>query len=272
MTTSARENALPLRRGFGIVGSLPPSLVRILARAAEDAGYASFWANDGAEGEGLAALHEAASATSTIQLAVGAIPLDRVSPERIAARIAELALPAHRLIVGVGSGGQAGGLQRVRDGVAILRQCTSVPLVIAAMGPKMCALAGEIADGVLLDWASPAYAARVSEIVAARAAQAGRPLPWVASYVFTALGPDARARLQQEAAYYAALPAYAAHFTRIGAEPLATIALGDDPLAIQHALRPFSATLDEPVIRAVVSNPTANHYLSLLHAAAPPNR
>ena len=269
MATPITNNALPPRRGFGVVGSLAPDLIRALAKAAEDAGYATFWSNDGIDGEGLAALHEAASVTTAIRLAVGAIPLDRVNPERIAARLDELALPADRLIVGVGSGGQPGGLRRVRDGVTVLRERTSAPIVIAAMGPKMCALAGELAAGVLLDWASPAYAVRVAEIVAERAAQAGRPRPWVASYVFTALGPAARARLRHEAAYYAAIPAYAAHFTRIGAGPLQTLALGDDPPAIQHALRPFSTALDEPVVRAVVSEPTAENYLALLHAGSP---
>lgn len=269
MATASRENVVQRRRGFGIVGSLPPSLVHTLAKAAEDAGYATFWASDGPDGEGLAALHVAASVTSTIQLAVGAIPLDRVAPERIAARIVELELPIQRLIVGVGSGGQAGGLPRVRDGVALLRERTTAPLAIAAMGPKMCALAGEIADGVLLDWATPAYTARIAEIAAERAAAAGRPGPWIASYVFTALGTAASEQLRQQAAYYAAIPAYASHFARMGAGPLETAAIGDDPAALQSALQPFAAALDEVVIRAVVSEDSAEPFLTVLRAAAP---
>lgn len=265
-TASANSRS---RRGFGVVGSLPPQLVRALADAAETAGYATFWANDGPRGEGLAALAEAASVTSTIRLAVGAIPLDRVSPEQIAARVAELGLPIERLIVGVGSGGPAGGLERVRHGIATLRDATRATLVVAAMGPKMCRLSGEIADGVLLDWATPAYAAQVRDIAAAGATDSNRPHPWIASYVFTAIGPAATSKLHAEADYYAAIPSYAAHFARMNAGPLQTAAFAADAQSLQRELSRFDAALDEPVVRAVVPEETVEAYLALLHAAAP---
>jgi alkanesulfonate monooxygenase SsuD/methylene tetrahydromethanopterin reductase-like flavin-dependent oxidoreductase (luciferase family) len=256
-------------RGFGVVGSLSPDLIRSLAEAAEMAGYTTFWANDGSQGEGLAALAEAASVTSSIRLAVGAIPLDRVSPEQISARIAELGLPIERLIIGVGSGGSTGGLQRVRNGITILREATAATLVVAAMGPKMCRLAGEIGDGVLLDWATPAYARQARDIVAGCATDANRPQPWIASYVFTALGPAATIKLRAEADYYAAIPSYAAHFARMNAGPLQTAAFAADGESLQRELTRFDAALDEPVVRAVVSEETIEAYFALLDAAAP---
>src|SRR5919112_4084961 len=84
-------------RGFGVEATLAHDIVRELAPAAERAGYLTFWVNDEADGDGLAALREAAAETTTIRLRVGAIPLDRQGPEQIAARVKELELPEARL-------------------------------------------------------------------------------------------------------------------------------------------------------------------------------
>jgi alkanesulfonate monooxygenase SsuD/methylene tetrahydromethanopterin reductase-like flavin-dependent oxidoreductase (luciferase family) len=137
------------------------------------------------------------------------------------------------------------------------------------MGPKMCRLAGEIADGVLLDWATPAYARQVQGIAAEGATAANRPRPWIASYVFTALGATATGKLRAEAEYYAAIPSYAAHFARMNAGPLQTAAFAANAEPLQRELAPFDAALDEPVVRAVVSDETIEAYLALLNAAAP---
>src|ERR671916_679032 len=166
------------RRGFGVEARLAHDIVRELAAAAERAGYRTFWVNDEADGDGLAALRVAAAVTTTIRLGVGAIPLDRQRPERIASRVKELALPVERLALGVGSGHAAGGLERVRNGVAALRDSIDATLVVAAIGPRMLSLAGEIGDGVLLDWPAPGYVVEATEIVAQSAAEMERPRPW----------------------------------------------------------------------------------------------
>jgi alkanesulfonate monooxygenase SsuD/methylene tetrahydromethanopterin reductase-like flavin-dependent oxidoreductase (luciferase family) len=257
------------RRGFGVEGAVAPEIIRELAPAAEEAGYATFWVNDEPDGDGLATLREAAAVTTSIRLAVGVIPLDRQGPERIAARIDALDLPIDRLAVGVGSGGAAGGLERVRAGVVALRELTTAEVIVGAIGPRMCRLGGEVADGVLLDWASPEYARQVMAIVTEAAGAAGRPRPWLGAYVFTALGAAGGAKLRAAADYYAAIPSYAAHFARIGAEPLETTAWGEDDDALQRALAPFDAALDETVIRAVAVAETSAAYLDVLHGAAP---
>ena len=257
------------RRGFGVEGALDHGIVRELAPAAERAGYHTFWINDEAHGDGLSALREAAAVTTTIRLGVGVIPLDRQGPERIVSRVGELALPVDRLTLGVGSGHPTGGLERVRNGVAALRGMTNATLVVAAIGPRMCQLAGEIADAVLLDWPAPAYVEDAAEIVACGAAGIGRPRPWVGGYVFTALGEPGIAKLRTEAEHYAAIPSYAAHFARMGVGPLETVAFGDDVAALQRSLTPFDAVLDETVVRAVVAEQTASAYLAVLFAASP---
>lgn len=259
------------RRGFGVEAALAHDTIRQLAPAAERAGYHTFWVNDEARGDGLAALREAAAVTNTIQLGVGVIPLDRQEPERIAARLNELALPVNRLTLGVGSGRPADGLARVRNGVAALRHATDATLVVAAIGPRMLALAGEIADGVLLDWPAPTYAESAMAIVARAAAEADRPRPWIGGYVFTAVGRSGIAKLRAEAEHYAAIPSYAAHFARMGVGPMDTVACGEDAAELVRSLMRFSAVLDETVVRAVVAEETASalEYLDVLHAAAP---
>ena len=258
------------RRGFGVEAALADDIVRELAPAAERAGYSTFWVNDEADGDGLAALREAAAVTTTIRLGVGAIPLDRQGPQRIASRVKELALPVERLVVGVGAGHPAGGLERVRNGVAALRDSIDATLVVAAIGPRMLALAGEIADGVLLDWPAPGYVVDATEIVAQGAAEVQRPRPWIGGYVFTAVGSPGIAQLRREAEHYAAIPSYAAHFARMGVGPMETVACGEDAAALQRSLGRYDAVLDETVVRAVVAAEaaTAREYLAVLLAAA----
>src|SRR3972149_7153510 len=49
-----------------------------------------------------------------------------------------------------------------------------LPIYVAALGPQMCRLAGEVADGVLLNWATPEDAAEAVAEVRAGAAGPGR--------------------------------------------------------------------------------------------------
>jgi alkanesulfonate monooxygenase SsuD/methylene tetrahydromethanopterin reductase-like flavin-dependent oxidoreductase (luciferase family) len=259
------------RRGFGVEAALTHDIVRELAPAAERAGYSTFWVNDEVDGDGLAALREAAAVTTSIRLGVGAIPLDRQGPQQIASRVEELTLPVERLVLGVGSGHPAGGLERVRNGVAALRDSIDAPLVVAAIGPRMLALAGEIADGVLLDWPAPQYVVDATEIVAQGAVEIQRPRPWIGGYVFTAVGSPGIAQLRREAEHYAAIPSYATHFARMGVEPMETVACGEDAEGLQSSLERYDAELDETIVRAVVAEEaaTASGYLEVLHAAAP---
>ena len=259
---------MPPTRGFGVAGALAADIVRQLAPAAEAAGYATFWTNDTPDGDGLAALREAAAVTERIGLGVGVIPLDRQNPEAIAARIAKLGLPEDRLTVGVGSGAAGGGLARVREGAIALRGMTGARVVVGALGPRMTELAGEVADGVLLNWLTPSYAEGSVAATRKAAAGAGRPTPLVAGYVRVALGDPARHRLAAEAVRYEGYPAYAAHFARMGAGALATTVTADDPTAIAPALAAY-AHFDETVVRAIAAEDTAAAYLALLHAASP---
>jgi alkanesulfonate monooxygenase SsuD/methylene tetrahydromethanopterin reductase-like flavin-dependent oxidoreductase (luciferase family) len=254
--------------GFGVSGTLDHAIARTLAAAAEEAGYAAFWVNDLPKGDGLAALAEAASVTRGILLGVGVIPLDRQPADRIGARVAELALPGERLLLGIGSGGVAGGLERVRQGAETLHGLTSARIAVGALGPKMCRLAGESADAVLLNWLTPEYIPESAALTLEGAEAAGRPRPLIAGYVRTALD-EGLAQLQVEADRYASFPAYAANFIRMGADAMGTTVHGPGRAALRAGLARYEALLDHTVVRCVAAEENAAAYLRVLEAAAP---
>ena len=98
-------------------------------------------------------------------------------------------------------------------------------LVLAAMGPKMCELAGAEYDGAFFNWMTPEFAAGAREKVEAGAAEAGRATPPVFGYVRTAVGPDAAERLAKEESFYRDLhDGYRNHFDRLG-EPEGTVGI-----------------------------------------------
>jgi alkanesulfonate monooxygenase SsuD/methylene tetrahydromethanopterin reductase-like flavin-dependent oxidoreductase (luciferase family) len=256
------------KRGYGVFGGIPQDLIRVVARNAEELGYDSFWTNSGGPNDGLAALAQAASVTTTIKLGVGVIPLSNRSPESIAVSVVAETLPVDRILLGIGSP-NPGALQRVRDGVRELRSRINATIFVAALGPKMCRLAGEVADGVLFNWLTPEYARMSADWVREAAAAAGRPAPALYSYQRVALGPAARERLDQEGARYAAIAQYADHFARMGKTPVEASVASDTAAGIQAGLAQWDGILDEIVVRGIVAAETVDAYLDLLPAAAP---
>lgn len=255
--------------GFGVAGGLAPEVVRALAQEVEARGFTTFWANDTPSGDGLATLAEAAAVTESIRLGVGVLPLDRQPPERIAARVRELVLPADRLTLGLGAGAAKGGLDLVRKGATAVKDAIGARVVVGALGPRITELAGEIVDGVLLNWLTPGQAERSGVLAREAARAAGRTEPWLYGYVRTALGAAARTRLEGEATRYEGFPAYAAHFHRMGVRAVDTTVAADSPPALRDSLAPFHAILDETVIRAITADDTIDAYLELLRAVVP---
>ncbi len=157
----------------------------------------------------------------------------------------------------------------MRAGIRALKGAVDCEVVVAALGPRMCRLAGEEADGVLFNWLTPEYARRATEWVAAGAAAADRNVPRIYAYVRTALGPESRERLRVEASRYAAIPSYARHFARMGVDPLATAVAADDPTGIQAGLGAWEGAVDEVVVRAVTPRDALDETVELVQAAAP---
>jgi len=147
-----------MRQGFALFAGVAPDIITACAREADPVACGSFWVNHPGNTDGLAALAAAARSTTRLDLGIGVIPLHTRGPQSIAEGVRTQALPTRRLLLGVGSPNPA-SLARVREGVASLR--ASLPgtrLIVAALGPRMCHLAGEIADGVLFNWLTPEWA------------------------------------------------------------------------------------------------------------------
>jgi len=241
-------------RGFGVAAGLDPEVARPLAARCAELGYHSLWSNDHPGAKGLDTLAEFGVAAEDVDLGVAVIALDRTPPEQIAADLERTGLDPARLWLGVGAGFSEKPLTRMRESLPELRdRLPGVRLVLAAMGPKMCALAGAKFDGVFFNWMTPEFAARARLQVEAGAKEAEREAPPVLGYVRTAVGPDAPERLAKEESFYRDLhDGYRNHFARLG-EPEGTVGVAaPDPPTAQKLLASYTA-LDTVVVRGLAS-------------------
>lgn len=248
-----------MRVGLGVSEDLPIVVQQGLAVAIEQTGYASLWTNEASGRDAMLLCQAWAAATSDILVGVGVAPLWSRSPAQLATVATTLQeASGGRFLLGIGVGNIAAVAARhgvnarrpltaVRELLTILDRlgrgedpafvgevlrCDGVvlgvsplpppaPRYIAAMGPRMLALAGEAADGVLLNWSDAAEVGRAAGVVRHAAETAGRDPAEVdvATYVRVALGSSrdaARAALATQLARYGRQPSYAAHFERQG--------------------------------------------------------
>ena len=243
-----------MARGFGVAAGLDPDVARPLAARCAELGYDSAWSNDHPGAKGLETLAEFAAAAPELELGVAVIALDRTPPAEIATDIERLGLDKERLWLGVGAGFSKKPLTQMRERLPELREALpGVRLVLAAMGPKMCALAGAEFDGAFFNWMTPEFAARSRLQVEAGAEEAGHKCPPVFGYVRTAVGPDAAERLAKEESFYRDLHAgYRNHFDRL-AEPEGAVGIAaPDADRAQKSLAAYTA-LDTIVVRGLAS-------------------
>jgi alkanesulfonate monooxygenase SsuD/methylene tetrahydromethanopterin reductase-like flavin-dependent oxidoreductase (luciferase family) len=258
-------------RAFGVAAGLDPEVARPLAARCAELGYGSIWSNDHPGAKGLATLTEFAAAAPEIELGVAVIALDRTPPEQIAADIEELGIDPGKLWLGVGAGFTKKPLTKMREALPQLRELLpGVKLVLAAMGPKMCELAGSDYDGVFFNWMTPGFAAGARKKVEAGAANNGRAAPPVFGYVRTAVGPDAAKRLAKEESFYRDLhKGYRDHFDRLD-EPEGTVGVAaSDGADAQRQLSAYEGPLDTIVVRGLASA-KVDPMTALAESAAPP--
>lgn len=256
-------------RGFGVAAGLDPEVASPLAARCAELGYDSIWSNDHPGAKGLDTLAEFDTAAPDLDLGVAVIALDRTPPEAIAADVERLGLDPSRLWLGVGAGFSEKPLTRMREALPELREkLPGVRLVLAAMGPKMCELAGASYDGAFFNWMTPEFAAGAREKVEAGAQAAGRSTPPIFGYVRTAIGPDAAARLAKEESFYRDLhDGYRNHFARL-AEPEGTVGVAAADVAdAQSQLAAYTA-LDTIVVRGLASA-TIDAMTAVAEAATP---
>jgi alkanesulfonate monooxygenase SsuD/methylene tetrahydromethanopterin reductase-like flavin-dependent oxidoreductase (luciferase family) len=258
-------------RGLGVTAGLDAGVARELAAQCERLGYHSLWSNDEPAARGLDTLAEFAAATAKLQLGVGVLPLHRYQPAQIAAEVDNLGLDPARLWLGIGSGALSSQIDPLKRAVAELRALLpdATRIVVAAMRPRLCRLAGALADGALLNWMLPVQAARARGWVREGAGEVGRTAPFVASYVRVALGPGANRRLREEEGFYRTINEghrrhFAAMDVAIGGVGIEASQRSD----LLDGLAPYHSALDLPIVR-VLADASATSLGAVAEAAAP---
>ena len=133
------------------------------------------------------------------------------------------------------------------------------PIYIAALGPQMLEMAGELADGIVMNWPTAAFLPQAVEYVKRGADKAGRDISEIdiGGYVRVAVGDDMgplRAALRGQVIRQAGLPFYRNMFTAAGFQEEmeavnAALAAGDT----EKALGAVTEAMQDQV--AVVGNP-----------------
>jgi hypothetical protein len=179
---------------FTIRDPLPWPDVAGITSEGEGFGYAAVFLPETGARDTLATLMGIAGETDEIVLGTGVIPMS-ARTARLAAMAAATVQERSggRHILGVGTGRAApGALGRLRAYVEEIRELvggsapgdalrlplpTPVPIWIAALGPRAVRLAGEIADGVILNWCTPDRVAEARDAIRAGGGGGGRPRP-----------------------------------------------------------------------------------------------
>jgi alkanesulfonate monooxygenase SsuD/methylene tetrahydromethanopterin reductase-like flavin-dependent oxidoreductase (luciferase family) len=262
-------------RGFGVAAGLDPEVGAEIARRCEGLGYRSMWSNDHPAASGLETAAVFQRAAPGLDAGVAVLALDRHDPDSIAAKVAEEDLDTARLWVGIGAGFTKRPLDVVRNGLAAIGAAVPPParIAVAAMGPKMCALAGAAADGVFLNWMTPEHAEWARDRVLEGAREAGRDdLPTIFGYVRVAVGEDAEERLLKEESFYRQLhQGYIRHFESLDAEPGTVGIAARDPAELPERLAAYERVTDHIVVRALASA-NADALGRVAEAAAPAHR
>jgi probable F420-dependent oxidoreductase len=220
-----------------------------LARWAEERGFEDAWIAEVSDPNAFVVLTTAALATTRIRLGTAIIPIGTRTAPSLAAAAASLAeLAPGRFALGVGVSTQvimeqwhgvpyARPLARARETIALLRavlagqrtamtgtqvrsqgfQLRHAPaqppaIILAALNEKMLELAGEVADGVYLNFLPVEAVGRTLEAVRRGAHRAGRTTdPELLLSIPCCVTDDpaaARARFARGLAFYLTAPAY----------------------------------------------------------------
>lgn len=188
----------PLGITYGSLGVLGPQAAPEIARSAQDLGYKSFWTVEATGTDAMTMLGAVSHAAPGLDLGTGIVPVQLRAPTLTAMTAATLQAMNPEVEVLLGVGVSAPGILRqhgieatdrpigmMREYVALLRECFSgesvtfegdffqtsrfrlgvrlgerkPKIIMAALNPQMLKLAGEIADGVLLNYLPASHVA-----------------------------------------------------------------------------------------------------------------
>jgi 5,10-methylenetetrahydromethanopterin reductase len=226
-----------------------------VVETAEDTGYEAVFVPEIAAREAFATLAGFAAITSRLALGTGVVTIPSRSPVTTAMAAATVHdLSGGRVILGIGTGDikatprthPGGVLELTRRYVEIVKRALSgeavgpdelfgmrhvqltrlfdsdpPPVWLGALGDGMIRLAGEVADGIILNWCTPERVARARELVREGAERAGRDpaAVTVSVYVRACLGleePIALQALREMTGQYASFPRYHRQFELMG--------------------------------------------------------
>ncbi len=228
------------------------------ARLAEELGYRSFWTAETVGPEAFTVLAAAGAVAPSLSLGTGVLALQLRTPPLVAMSGATLQAlhPDRDIILGVGisspvvaqrwHGAPYGDhpMAQVREYLTLLRQCLSgesvtfdgdhyhvdrfrlgvrlgerrPKIVLGALNPRMLALAGELADGVLLNYLPASHVAWSVEQVRRGAAARTDGGPTIYAYVHAGVGDraDGVELARRDLFSYIVVDAYARNFERAG--------------------------------------------------------
>ena len=253
-----------------------------IAIAAEAAGFESVWVPESGGRDAISLITAFAAATDRIKIATGILPIFSRTPTVTAMSAAGVAgISGNRFVLGLGTGHRkivenihgipySAPLDRMNETITLIQgllagssvsiegthfkvsgarlgrvaASVSVPVYMAALGPKMMSLAGRIADGVLLNWTPADHIPEAVDILKRAAESADRDPALVdsAGYVRTATTEGMseekiRRHLREQVAGYANHPYYKRFFVSTGfrremEESSKALAAGDTEAAV----------------------------------------
>jgi probable F420-dependent oxidoreductase len=230
-----------------------------LAREVETRGYGTAWMGEAAGTDAVTTMTLMAAHTTRLKVATGVLPIQTRTPVVLGMTAATLGhIAPGRFSLGLGVSSRAiveqwnglpfvPGLAQMREAVHVIRGVLSgervnfegrfykirnfrlmippppqpVRIVLAALGDEALRLAGEIADGVLMNWIGPETVPHAVAEVEAGAKRAGRTLAdfEIGAFIRTCVtdAPEpARQALARDITGYTTVDAYAAYFRASG--------------------------------------------------------
>lgn len=242
----------PLGLTFASFMNLGPEAALTAARRADELGYRSFWTAETTGPEAFSLLAAAGAAAPGLDLGTGVLALQLRTPMVVAMAGATLQAlhPEREILLGIGisspvvterwHGAPYGDrpLARVREYVTLVKEClTGEPVtfqgdfyqckkfrlgvrlgerrpkvVVGALNPRMLALAGEVADGVLLNYLPASHVAWSVEQVR----KGGDADVYAYVHAGVCEREDGIDYARRDLWSYAVVDAYAANFERAG--------------------------------------------------------
>jgi F420-dependent oxidoreductase-like protein len=262
-------------RGLATLGAVVEQV-----RVAADAGFATAWSSQALGWDALTTIAVAGAAVAGIAVGTAVVPVPQRHPMVLAGQALTVqAAVAGRLTLGVGAGigamvsGMFGlptgrPVQRMREYLTVLGPLlcgnsvdyhgetltavgtVTVPggvpapsVLVAAMGPRMVRLAGELADGTATWMTGPkALGEHIIPAIVKAAADAGRQAPRVVAGLpvcVTDTAGDVRARIAEQFALAAQVPEYRATLDREGVAGPQDVAIVGTETEVAQSLTRF---------------------------------